>query len=77
MLAFFRLIRHVFEMKAATLSKPRRRITRVLRKEAKPSAMPTLLEQFAKFDGMLNEAPPDLALNHDHYRLGVPKRHGQ
>jgi hypothetical protein len=66
----------IFMMKAEILAK-RRHLSRLVRKGAKASAVPTLLEQFAKFDGMVNEAPPDLALNHDHYRLGVPKRHGQ
>jgi hypothetical protein len=64
-------------VKAAILTKLRRRPGRFVRKAAKGAVVPTLLEQFDQFDGMVNEAPPDLALNHDHYRLGVPKRHGQ
>ena len=31
-------------------------------------------ERFAKFEGVLPGLPVDLAEQHDHYRLGTPKR---
>lgn len=31
-------------------------------------------ERFAKFKGVLPGLPADLAEQHDHYRLGTPKR---
>ncbi len=31
-------------------------------------------ERFAQFKGAVNDLPPDLAQQHDHYRLGTPKR---
>jgi hypothetical protein len=31
-------------------------------------------ERFAQFKGAIPELPPDLAEQHDHYRLGTPKR---
>lgn len=64
-------------MKTASLIKRRRPRARFVRRTAKPALVPTLLELLAPFDGLLEEAPPDLALNHDHYRLGIPKRHGR
>lgn len=31
-------------------------------------------ERFAQFKGAVSGFPPDLAEQHDHYRLGTPKR---
>jgi hypothetical protein len=31
-------------------------------------------ERFAKFKGVISDLPTDLAAQHDHYRLGTPKR---
>ena len=57
------------------LVKPRRRPTRLRAKPAqRVTAVSTLLEQLAAFDGLVTDAPPDLALNHEYYRLGTPKR---
>jgi len=62
-------------MKAMPIAKPRRRLGRLRPKTAKQVAVATtLLEQLAAFDGLVTDAPPDLAVNHEHYRLGTPKR---
>ena len=34
----------------------------------------TLGERMARFKGILHGLPSDLAAQHDHYRLGTPKR---
>lgn len=34
----------------------------------------TLAERYAKFVGLADDLPPDMAKNHDHYLHGVPKR---
>jgi hypothetical protein len=34
----------------------------------------TFGERFARFKGAVPDLPPDLAEQHDHYRLGTPKR---
>jgi hypothetical protein len=40
-----------------------------------PSQNPTPFgERFAKFKGAVADLPADLAEQHDHYRLGTPKR---
>ena len=39
--------------------------------EEKPK---TLGERMARFKGILHGLPTDLAAQHDHYRLGTPKR---
>ncbi len=31
-------------------------------------------ERFAQFKGAINDLPTDLANQHEHYRLGTPKR---
>lgn len=31
-------------------------------------------ERFAQFKGAISDLPPDLAEQHDHYRLGTPKQ---
>jgi hypothetical protein len=31
-------------------------------------------ERFAQFKGAIRDLPEDLAAQHDHYRLGTPKR---
>ena len=64
-------------MKTATLKRPKAPVSGFRRKAIASSAGLTLLEQLAKFDGVLQDAPADLALNHDHYRLGLPKRNGR
>ena len=48
--------------------------TRV-RFEPVPAEKPkTFGEQFARFCGAIKDAPPDLSTQHEHYRLGTPKR---
>ena len=48
--------------------------TRV-RIEAVPVEKPkTFAERFAKFRGAVTGLPSDLAAQHDHYRMGTPKR---
>ena len=37
-------------------------------------SLPTLYEQFRSFIGIAKGLPSDLALNHDHYLHGQPKR---
>lgn len=40
-----------------------------------PSEKPkTFGDYFAEFCGVITDAPADLASQHEHYRLGVPKR---
>jgi len=40
-----------------------------------PVEAPTTFgERFAQYKGALPGLPPDLAKQHDHYRLGTPKR---
>jgi predicted DNA-binding antitoxin AbrB/MazE fold protein len=34
----------------------------------------TFAERYAKYIGMVKDAPSDLAENHDHYLYGTPKR---
>ena len=34
----------------------------------------TLAERYAKFVGLADDLPPDMAKNHDHYLHGAPKR---
>jgi len=34
----------------------------------------TFGEEFAQFRGIIDEGPEDLAAQHEHYRLGTPKR---
>ena len=41
----------------------------------KPAKRPlTVAERLAPFIGKLNDLPPDLSVNLDHYLYGVPKR---
>jgi hypothetical protein len=48
--------------------------TRVLINPA-PSIPPkTFGERYARFKGVIADLPADLAKQHDHYRLGTPKR---
>ncbi len=35
---------------------------------------PPFGERFAQFKGAVPDLPPDLAEQHEHYRLGTPKR---
>jgi hypothetical protein len=39
-----------------------------------PEKPPTFGERFAEFKGAATGLPVDLAEQHDHYRLGTPKR---
>lgn len=39
-----------------------------------PEKPQTFGERMAKFCGAIKDAPPDLAAQHEHYRLGTPKR---
>ena len=41
---------------------------------AAPSPRGTLAERYAKFVGLADDLPPDMAKNHDHYLHGTPKR---
>ncbi len=36
--------------------------------------VPTLYERLKPFIGMVKDAPPDAAVNHDHYLYGAPKK---
>ena len=45
--------------------------------EASPSPLApgkTFAERYAKYIGICKDGPTDLALNHDHYLYGAPKR---
>jgi hypothetical protein len=35
---------------------------------------PTLLERYRHIVGIVEDLPPDLSENHDHYLYGTPKR---
>jgi hypothetical protein len=39
-----------------------------------PPNPPPFGQRFAKFKGVVNNLPADLAEQHEHYRLGSPKR---
>ena len=39
-----------------------------------PGPRRTLAERYAKFVGLADDLPPDMAKNHDHYLHGAPKR---
>ena len=41
---------------------------------ATPAPRRTLAERYAKFVGLADDLPPDMAKNHDHYLHGAPKR---
>ncbi len=41
---------------------------------AAPTPCGTLAERYAKFVGLADDLPPDIAKNHDHYLHGAPKR---
>ncbi len=47
---------------------------RITLKKAAPESPQTFGERFAEFKGCLDGLPEDLAAQHDHYRLGTPKR---
>ena len=42
--------------------------------EVSPAEGGTLAEQFADVIGTVPELPPDMAVQHDHYLHGAPKR---
>ncbi|HEY3874719.1 MAG TPA: hypothetical protein VGM92_04540 [Candidatus Kapabacteria bacterium] len=46
----------------------------ILRVEPVQEEMPTLAELFKDFIGIADDLPPDLAMNHDHYLHGHPKK---
>lgn len=48
--------------------------TKVHVEPVESSTSPTLEEMFAPFIGVLEDLPSDLALNHDHYLHGQPKK---
>lgn len=48
--------------------------TRVRISVAPGEAVTSFGQRFAKFRGVVPELPADLARQHDHYRLGTPKR---
>jgi hypothetical protein len=48
--------------------------TRVKITTVPESAGPAFGERYARFKGAVTDLPPDLAAQHDHYRLGTPKR---
>ncbi|MGA2229598.1 MAG: hypothetical protein ABSH22_01620 [Tepidisphaeraceae bacterium] len=39
-----------------------------------PETIPTLNERFKDVIGIVDDLPPDMAENHDHYIHGAPKR---
>lgn len=41
---------------------------------AAPTARGTLAERYAKYVGLADDLPPDMAKSHDHYLHGAPKR---
>jgi hypothetical protein len=41
---------------------------------AAPAPRRTLAERYAKFVGLADDLPPDMAKSHDHYLHGAPKR---
>ncbi len=41
---------------------------------ATPTPRRTLAERYAKYVGLADDLPPDMAKNHDHYLHGAPKR---
>lgn len=41
---------------------------------ASETAPRTFGERYAEFCGVMTDAPEDLAAQHEHYRLGTPKR---
>jgi hypothetical protein len=43
-------------------------------KSVQNSEMTSFATQFAQYRGAILDAPADLASQHDHYRLGTPKR---
>ncbi len=45
-----------------------------LRVEPIDDELPTLAELFKDWDGIATDMPSDLALNHDHYLHGAPKK---
>ena len=48
--------------------------TRVRITEVAPSEPQTFGKRFASFKGAAGDLPVDLAAQHEHYRLGKPKR---
>jgi hypothetical protein len=48
--------------------------TRVRIVPATPEQPKTFGERYAHFKGAVPELPADLAAQHDHYRLGTPRR---
>jgi hypothetical protein len=48
--------------------------TRVRISVASDEAAKPFGQRFAPFKGAVGELPTDLAQQHDHYRLGIPKR---
>lgn len=47
---------------------------RVRIRPAAPEKPKPFGERFAEFKGAISDLPADLASQHDHYRLGTPKR---
>jgi hypothetical protein len=48
--------------------------TRVVISVAPEQTPPTFGQRFARFKGAVSGLPPDLAEQHEHYRLQTPKR---
>jgi len=61
-------------MKTGTTPKVRRTPGKPGPRAAKPAVAPSLYEQLKAFDGLADDLPPDLSLQHDHYLYGTPKR---
>jgi len=55
-------------------TKARRTTGKSSRRAGKPAPKRTLYEQLKVFDGRADDLPVDLALQHDHYLYGTPKR---
>lgn len=49
-------------------------VTPVAEEDPELDDLPTFAEAFGDLRGACPDLPPDLAAQHDHYRLGTPKR---
>jgi len=59
---------------SAFIEGKRVRIEPVADSEPQPDKIVTFGERYAAFKGCLEGLPEDFAAQHDHYRLGTPKR---
>lgn len=61
-------------MKSAAVTTAPRNVPKPRRRRGKVAPGPTLFDRLKAFDGRADDLPADLALQHDHYLYGVPKR---